>query len=147
MRRIRVQRASINEIPLNGQQHNLIKDLLKHRGAFEPPSPVLAEHRMVRNLVPQAESKEPTIGHVDLNLLDQLPFGTNPEQVAKHQHLEKNNRVNRGPTVVQAIKPLHLLVDEAEIDGCFYLAQKMVGWHQFLDAHKLHFRLPISLFL
>ena len=34
---------------------------------------------MVRNLVPQPKSKEPAIGHIDLDILDQLPFGPEPD--------------------------------------------------------------------
>lgn len=59
------------------EQDDLIENLPIDRAEIELPTPALAEGGGIGNIVCQAVAEIPAIGHVDLEIPDQLPFAAN----------------------------------------------------------------------
>lgn len=120
--RIGVKNPSVVPLALHGSQHNLVKDLLIDPTLVEAPAAILTEGRGIRNLVCQAEAKKPAVGHIDLDLPDQLAFRAHTKEVAEKEHLKENYRINGRSTIVGAVEVSDLHTDEGEVDHPFDFA-------------------------
>ena len=138
MRRVRVQHPAVNQLASYPLLHDLVEDLLIDRALGKTPPPILAEGRRIDNLIGQPEAEEPAVGHVHLDLTDQLPLRADPVEVAQKQHLEQHHRIDCRTTVVGAVEPLDLLPDELEVNDPVDFAQQMIPWNQFLDTNEFH---------
>ena len=81
---------------------------------------------MIRNLVFKAETTEPSIGKVEVNLLTQSALGTDRIAVTNQQHSDHQFRINRRTTCV-AVERRDLRAEPAQIEDSVNPAQKMIG--------------------
>ncbi len=55
------------------------------------------ERRMIRDLVLNAQTAEPAIRQVDLDLAAEQPFRADREHIADDEHPDHQHRIDRGP--------------------------------------------------
>ena len=85
----------------------------------------------------QPQAEKPTVGVVDLYLLDRLPHASDPEHILQHRQLEQDNRVKAGASVILAVAILYQVIDEAPVNGFFYLSYEVIFRNKFLQAREL----------
>lgn len=62
------------------------------------------EGRVIGDLVFDAETAEPAVGEIDLNLANQLSFGSDREDVAKDEHPDHEFRINGRTSCVRVVR-------------------------------------------
>ncbi len=146
MGRVRIKNAAVNPFLTHRLQHNLVKNLLVNRALGKATTTVLAERRCVGNLIRQAIADKPAIGHIDLDLPNQLPLGANSKQVTKKKHLEQHHRIHCRTTVVGAIEIFDFLTDKIKVDDPVDFAQQVIFGNQFFDADEFQTGLFVVMF-
>ena len=92
----------------------------------------------------QPQAEKPTVGVVDLYLLDRLPHASDPEHILQHRQLEQDNRVKAGASVILAVAILYQVIDEAPVNGFFQLSYEVIFRNKFLQARELKLSPVIS---
>lgn len=92
----------------------------------------------MRNRIMQPQTEKPTVGVVDLYLLDRLPHAADPEHILQHRQLEQDNRVKAGASVILAVAILYQVIDEAPVNGFFQLSYEVIFRNKFLQACELN---------
>ncbi len=85
----------------------------------------LADCRMVGHLLVDAETEEPTIGEVRLNLLHGLTHGTDVEQRPEENDLDDDLGIDAGRPGVR-IKRGAEAVDDREVDVAVKFSDEMI---------------------
>jgi hypothetical protein len=81
---------------------------------------------MIRHLVLEPETAEPTVGEVEMHLLAQAPFGPKPHDIANDQHPDHEAGIDRGASSV-TVETAHLFVQVIQIKDPINPSKKMTG--------------------
>lgn len=141
-----IKNTAIDPLLAHRLQHDLGKDLLINHTLGKATTTVLAKRRCIGNLVGQPIADKLAIGHIDLDLPNQLPFGANAEQVTEKQHLKQHHRIHCRTTVVGAIEIFDFLADKLKVDNSVDFAQQVIFGNQFFDADEFHPNLLVVMF-
>src|SRR5690606_7759496 len=123
---VRVQHGPVNEAMFYGLQHDLIEDVLRDRGVIVPTPTVLRERRCIKDAIGQLQSKKPPTSNIDLDLPNQLTFGSNAEKISEEQRLEHQGRIQRWATVIRAVKRRRQRMNEGKVDHRFDLPKQVI---------------------
>src|SRR5262249_36626349 len=85
----------------------------------------------------QLQPQKPAVGDVDFDLTHQLPFGAHTEQVADEQRLEHQRRIERGASVVRAVKSGNPVMDKRKVDHRIDLAKQVILRNQTVETYHL----------
>src|SRR6185312_6507384 len=75
--------------------HDPLEQLLKQVRFLKSTVPILREGRMIRDLLVETESGEPTPGQVHAQLFYQPPLARNAIQIPQQQNAQQYDRINR----------------------------------------------------
>ena len=101
MRRINEDRISIYQAFLHALVQYLFEYLLEQICPFEAPLVILTECTEVRDRIMESKSEEPTVCHVDLDLLDRLSHALDAEHILYDRYLDQSHRIDARSSVVQ----------------------------------------------
>jgi len=110
--------------------------------------PRTAEHRMIGDLVFDAELAKPPVGQIDLHLRAQPPLRADCKHVTHDQHPDHQNRVDRWTTRVRIVRG-KLFVNPTEIENAIDPAHQVIRRHHFVEIEGIKelacssFRRPI----
>src|SRR5690606_10739436 len=80
----------------------------------------------VKHAIGQLQSKKPPISNIDLDLPNQLTFGSNAEKISEEQRLEHQGRIQRWATVIRAVKRRRQRMNEGIVDHRFDLPKQVI---------------------
>jgi hypothetical protein len=129
---------------LPAELDRLSEELLKH--ATAQTSTCFGEDAVVRRRYIEVVTEEPAIAQVQADLVGQAPLGGDAVEVADEQHLEDDDRVDRGlagVAVVGTAKRAH----EGEVDAFGDTSQQMVAGYKPIKRElivKLGLELTLS---
>jgi hypothetical protein len=89
---------------------------------------VLGEGRMVRHIAFEAQSAEPSISQVQMDLLAQPALRPDTKTTADDRHPDQQFRINRGPAC-GAVERRQVCPHAFEINEPVDRPKHMVGWH------------------
>jgi hypothetical protein len=121
---------------LGAAAHDLLEQSAEHVAVAEAVVPVLAEGAVVWHGAVQAETAEPAMGQVEVDLGAELPFRADAAQVADQQHAGHQLGINRGPPD-RAVVGRHDTADERCIEQGIDGAQRVVGRHMVLNPERV----------
>ena len=90
----------------------------------------IAHRRKVRNRIQQPIPQKPAVGIIHLDFPVSLPQRRNAEQMLDEHHLDQNDRIGPGASVVMAVVWIKSFIQPRIIHDLFYFPQKMVFRHQ-----------------
>ena len=76
-------------------------DTRRKASLAEAFAPCPAEHRVIGDIVFDAEFAKPSVGQVDLDFGAEPPLGTKRKYIADDQHPDHEHRINRRPASVR----------------------------------------------
>src|SRR5258708_4225432 len=129
---------------LDATGDDLLKELLKQIRFLESSMPVLGKRRMVRNLLIEAESREPSPRQMHAQLFHQFPLARDPVEIADQQHAQQQFRVDGWPSRV-AVRVLQLGSNKVEVDVAINQAQQMIFRNLIFEAEVVKQRLPAGM--
>jgi hypothetical protein len=94
--------------------------------------PGAREDRVVRDLVLNAQTTEPAVRQIDLNLGTDLSLRPDRKDVAHQQHSDHQFRVDRGASGV-AVERRKLLVDPANIEHSIDPPYHVISWNHLIE--------------
>src|SRR5258705_12331485 len=119
---------------------DLLKQLLKQIRFLKSSMPVLGKRRVMRNLLIEAQSGEPTPRHMHAQLFHQLPLAGDTVEIGDQQDEEQQFWVDGGSTGF-AIGSLQLRSHEIEVDVTIDQAQQMILRNLIFEAEVVKQRL------
>ena len=94
------------------------------------------EHRMIGDLVLDAEPAKPSVGQIDLHLSANPPLRADRKHVADDQHPDHQHRIDRGSAGVRVVRR-KLLVHPTEIEHRVDLADQMIRRHHLVEIERI----------
>src|SRR5579859_2586338 len=98
--RIDRERFAADEPGRDAHRYHALEYTAQSIALAEPLVPRATEHRMIGNLVLDAELAKPPVGQIDLHLRAEPPLRADRKHVAHDQHPDHQHRVDRGATRV-----------------------------------------------
>src|SRR6476660_9327181 len=106
---------ALHQSRLHATSDDLLKELLKQIRFLKSTMPVLGKSGVMRNLLIEAQSGEPTPRQMHASLFQQFPFARDTVKVPDQKHAQQQFRVDGGSTGV-AIGSLQLRSHKIETD-------------------------------
>ena len=97
---------------------------------------------MVRDLVLDAQTTEPAVCQIDLNLGTDPSLRPDSKDVTDQQHADHQFRIDRGASGV-AVKRRKLLVDPTKIEHSIDPPYHVIGWNHFIKMECVE-ELPLT---
>src|ERR1700689_4268844 len=91
---------ALHQSHFDATSDDFLKDLLKQIRFLKPSMPVLGKRRVVRNLLIEAESREPSPRQMHAQLFHQLPLARDAIEIADQQHAQQQFWVDGWPSRV-----------------------------------------------
>jgi hypothetical protein len=130
--RIDRERFAPDQPGRNTHRHHALEHPAQGIALSEALVPRPAEHRMIGNLVLDAELAKPPVGQIDLDLSAQPPLRADRKHVAHNQHPDHQHRIDRGAARMRVVS-CKLLVHPTKVKNVVDLAHQMVGWHHLVE--------------
>src|ERR1700758_5670657 len=98
--------------------------------------PGAAEHRMVGNVILDAELAKPPVGQIDLHLTAQPPLRADRKHVAHNEHPDHQHRIDRRPTCMRVVR-CKLLVHPIKIENAVDLPDQMIRRYHLVEIKRV----------
>ena len=87
-----------NQAGVHAGPHHVLEDTTEKIAFAKEPMPVLREGRMIGNRAIEAETAEPAIGEIEIDLLAQTTLGTDAETISdKHIRIINSGSIEGRP--------------------------------------------------
>jgi hypothetical protein len=126
------ERLATNQTDRNAADHHALEHASEYLALAEALVPGAREDRVVRDLVLNAQTTEPAVRQIDLNLGTDPSLRPDRKHVADQQHSDHQFRVDRGASGV-AVERRKLLVDPAKIEHSINPPYHVIGWNHFIE--------------
>ena len=122
---VRDHAASVsNQTVLPAELYDLVEDLLVN--PFAVPVPCSTERRMIRYVVFQRKSAEPSISEIEMDLLTEASFGVDAVEVRHQLHSEVDDWVDRWAASSGRITASGELPNHSSVHNTVYLPEEVV---------------------
>ena len=135
---------ALHQASFHATGDDLLKDLLKQIRFLESSMPVLGKRGVMRNLLIEAQSGEPSPRQMHAQLFHQFPFARDPVEVADQQHAQQQFGIDRWPSRV-AVTTLQLGSNKVEADVAIDQAEQMIFRNLIFQAEVIEQRLRAGL--
>src|SRR6266849_5211180 len=135
---------ALHQSRLDATGNDLLKQLPKQIRLLEPSMPVLGKRGVMRNLLIEAESGEPTPRQMHAQLFHQLPLAGDAVEIADQQHAQQQFRIDRWPSRV-AVSVLQLGANKLEVDVAIDQAQQVIFRNLIFEPKVIKQRLPAGM--
>src|SRR6185369_8586511 len=125
-----------NQPSCDARSHYALKDPAQCIALAEALVPRTAKHRMIGDLVLDAEPTKPAIGEIYLHLRAELPLRADCKHVTDDQHPHHQHRIDRRPTRVGVVG-CEVLVYPTQIEHGVDLSDQMIGWHHLVEIKRI----------
>src|SRR6478736_1397134 len=126
------ERLAADQTDRNAGGHHALEHASEYLALAEALVPGAREDRVVRDLVLNAQTTEPAVRQIDLNLGTDLSLRPDRKDVAHQQHSDHQFRGDRGASGV-AVERRKLLVDPANIEHSIDPPYHVISWNHLIE--------------
>jgi hypothetical protein len=119
--------------------HDRLKQLLEPFRFLKPSVPVLGERGMMRNLLIEAQSREPPPRQMHAQFFHQLALAHDAVEIANQQNAQQQLRINRGSAPL-TVTVFQLLPHKLKTDVLVDLSQQVSFWNLIFQPEVIEQR-------